>query len=213
VNAHRILQYLSPEPGPTTLAIILASTSSIRKTILKNAGIEFAALDPELDENVAKRSLVAPGPEAMANALAEAKSKRVSERFPGALVIGADQTLGLEGQIFDKPRSIAEARQHLQALRNRTHELYSAICCTVDGKTVWTHCGKAQLTMRDFSDVFLDRYILSISKTYLSSVGGYKLEESGITLFEQIEGDYFTILGLPLLPLLKFLRQEKYIPS
>jgi septum formation protein len=196
-----------------TLAIFLASTSSIRKTILKNAGIEFVARDPGLDEDIAKQSMAGYNPEAMANALAEAKAKRVSEIFPDALVIGTDQTLGLEGQIFDKPRSIGEARLHLQALRNKTHELCSSICCMQNGSAIWTYCGKAQLTMRNFSDAFLDGYVSSILNSYSSSVGGYKLEEIGITLFEKIEGDYFTILGLPLLPLLKFLRQEKYIPS
>ena len=149
----------------------------------------------------------------IAMSLAELKSLRVSQQFPNSLIIGADQTLGFNNQVFDKPGSIQDARQQLTLLRNNTHSLYSALNCTIADKTVWSFCGEAKLTMRSFSDEFLDQYLEKISESYASSVGGYKLEEIGINLFDHIEGDYFTILGLPILPLLDFLRQEKFIAS
>jgi septum formation protein len=195
------------------LNITLASTSKIRQTILHSAGLKFSAQDSKLDEKTAKLSMKGLSARAMAESLAEMKSKKVSMLYPKSLVIGADQTLGFDGQIFDKPASIEEARKQLTTLRNRTHGLYSALNCMIAEKTVWSFCGEAKLTMRNFSDEFLDQYLRNISGSYASSVGGYKLEELGINLFDQIEGDYFTILGLPLLPLLSFLRQEKMIAS
>lgn len=193
--------------------IILASTSEIRKTILANAGVEFLTQDPKLDEKAARLSMQGMTAKAVAISLAEAKSKVVSQEKPSSLVLGADQTLGIDGEIFDKPVSLAQTRQHLVALRNRTHSLYSALSCTIAGKMVWSYCGEAKLTMRNFTNEFLDQYLAEISQSYSSSVGGYKLEGYGINLFDRIEGDYFTILGLPLLPLLGFLRHEKYISS
>lgn len=193
--------------------IILASTSKIRQTILRNAGLEFTVQDSGLDEKKAKLSMKGSSVQTVAVSLAELKSMRVSQQFPNSLIIGADQTLGFNNQVFDKPVSIQDARQQLTTLRNNTHSLYSALNCTIADKTVWSFCGEAKLTMRNFSDEFLDQYLDKISESYSSSVGGYKLEELGINLFDHIEGDYFTILGLPLLPLLNFLRQEKFVAS
>lgn len=195
------------------MAIVLASNSVIRRTLLGNAGVDFTACDSGVDEDAVKQLLEGSGPQAIAIALAEAKARTLSKAQPGSLIIGADQTLGLDDQIFDKPYSIVEARRQLHALKNKTHQLFSAICCTRNEKVLWSHCGVAHLTMRNFSDAFVEDYLLTIAETYSTSVGGYKLEERGITLFDRIDGDYFTILGLPLLPLLKFLRHEEQIPS
>jgi septum formation protein len=193
--------------------IILASTSPTRKTILQNAGVHFESCDPHFDEEKAKLEMKKFSAAALAQALASAKSISVSLHHPQALVIGADQTLGFNGSVFDKPRSIPEARQQILALRNSTHNLYSALSCSIAGQSIWNHCDQATLSMRNFSDTFVDHYIATTGNSLLSSVGGYKLEEYGINLFKQVAGDYFTILGLPLLPLLAFLRQQKYIPS
>ena len=193
--------------------IVLASTSPIRKTILQNAGVRFESCNPQFDEEKAKLEMKKFSAAALAQALASAKSTSVSLLHPQALVIGADQTLGFNDSVFDKPRSIPEARQQLITLRNNTHNLYSALSCSIAGQPVWNHCDQATLSVRDFSDTFLDHYIATTGNSLLSSVGGYKLEEYGINLFKQVTGDYFTILGLPLLPLLAFLRQQKYIPS
>jgi septum formation protein len=193
--------------------IILASTSKIRRTILTNAGVEFAPEDPKYDESRAKLSMKGLTAMEVALSLAEAKSKAVSLQAPASLVIGADQTLEFDGRIFDKPTSLEEARQQLVALRNGTHYLHSALCCSIAGKMIWTYCDEARLTMRNFTKEFLERYLVEISKSYSHSVGGYKLEGFGINLFDRIEGDYFTIMGLPILPLLDFLRRGKYIAS
>jgi septum formation protein len=195
------------------LDIILASTSKIRRTILANAGVPFAPEDPKFDEAQAKLSMMGLDAKTVALSLAVAKSKAVSLQVPSALVIGADQTLDFHGRIFDKPSSLEEASQQLVALRNGTHSLFSALCCSIAGKTIWTYSDEAKLTMRNFTNEFLERYLVEISNSYSSSVGGYKLEGYGISLFDHIEGDYFTIMGLPILPLLNFLRQEKYIAS
>ena len=191
--------------------IILASTSKIRSTILKNAGVPFTTEDSKLNEAAAKHSMADRSAKAQAMSLAELKAVRVSQRLPKELVIGADQTLGLGSKAFDKPNSLQETREQLLALRGKTHTLHSALACAIAGKTVWTFCGDAMLTMRNFSESFLDHYLTATADSYACSVGGYKLEEQGINLFEKIEGDYFTILGLPLLPLLSFLRLQKLV--
>jgi septum formation protein len=145
--------------------------------------------------------------------LAEAKAASASKPDSTELVLGADQVLALEASVFDKPRDLAEARAHLLALRGRSHELHSAICCVRGEKTLWHHVGTARLTMRNFSTAFLDHYLVRTGSETASSVGAYQLEGEGIQLFEKIEGDYFTILGLPLLPLLGFLRQQGEVVS
>ncbi len=195
------------------LDIILASTSKIRGKILAAAGIEFSVLDSELDEEKAKGSLTELSPRKISLELARLKSEKVSRQHPNAMTIGADQVLGFENRIFNKPVSRAEAESQLSMLRNATHTLYSTVSCAIAGAEVWSHCSEARLTMRDFTPEFLSSYLDGSPADYLSSVGAYKLEETGIQLFEKIEGDYFTILGLPILPLLGFLRQRGIVPS
>ena len=193
--------------------IILASTSKIRRSILLNAGINFSTVDSELDEISAKISMMEFPARKIALELAKLKSAKISDQYLKAVVIGADQVLGFKNQIFNKPISRAEAEIQLLKLRNATHTLYSAISCAIAGVEVWNYCAEAQLTMRNFTPEFLSTYLNGNQENYLSSVGGYKLEETGIQLFEKIEGDYFAILGLPILPLLNFLRQRKIISS
>ena len=195
------------------LDIILASTSKIRGKILSAAGIKFSVINSELDEEKAKSSIIEPSPRKISLELARLKSEKISRQYPKAIIIGADQVLGFENQIFNKPISRADAEKQLSMLRNATHTLYSAISCSITGTEVWNHCSEARMTMRDFTPEFLSSYLDSSPADYLSSVGAYKLEETGIQLFEKIEGDYFTILGLPILPLLDFLRQRGIIPS
>jgi len=195
------------------LDIILASTSKIRGKILSATGIKFSALNPELDEENAKNSFTEFSPQKISLELARLKSEKISRLYPKAMTIGADQVLGFENQIFNKPVSRADAEKQLSTLRNATHTLYAAVSCAVAGAEVWNHCSEARLTMRDFTPEFLSSYLDGSPADYLSSVGAYKLEETGIQLFEKIEGDYFTILGLPILPLLGFLRQRGIIPS
>jgi len=194
--------------------IVLASASSARRAMLAAAGVTLA-LDPAgIDEDPVKQTLRErlTHPAAIAEHLAVLKARDVSLRRPGALVIGADQTLELDGADFDKPRDRAEARSQLQALRGRTHHLYSAAAAVRDGQTRWCHVAAATLSMRDFSDTFLDDYLDRAGEAVLSSVGGYQLEGLGAQLFTAIEGDFFTILGLPLLPLLEFLRIDGELP-
>lgn len=195
------------------LDLLLASTSKIREKILNAAGVKFSVLNSELDEETAKNSLTDLSPRKIALELARLKAEKISRLHPKAMVIGADQVLGFENQIFNKPGSRADAEKQLSMLRNATHTLYSAVSCSIAGTEVWNHCSEARLTMRDFTPEFLSSYLNGSPADYLSSVGAYKLEESGIQLFEKIEGDYFTILGLPILPLLGFLRQRGIIPS
>jgi septum formation protein len=195
------------------LDIILASTSKIRRNILSNAGIEFSAVDSEIDETAAKNSIPEFLPRNLALELAKQKSQKISRQLPEAVVVGADQVLGFKDQIFNKPASRADAEKQLSMLRNATHTLYSAISCAIAGTQVWNHCSEARLTMRNFTPEFLSSYLSSNPENYLSSVGAYKVEETGIQLFEKIEGDYFTVLGLPILPLLKFLREREIIQS
>ena len=189
------------------MTIVLASASAIRRRLLTNAGIDFRAETSDVDEAAVKAELkLPPGPLAMH--LAEAKAIAVSRNHGSALVVGADQVLALGEAIFDKPQDSAEARSQLLALRGKAHELHSAAACARDGKIVWTHHDVAHLTMRNFSDAFIGRYLELAPAAITSSVGAYKLEETGIQLFDKITGDYFTILGLPLLPLLAFLRER-----
>lgn len=191
--------------------IILASTSHIRQQLLRNAGVSFTAMSPGVDESEIKNAAKGSSPEVLAAALATAKSSGLSGHYPHTVVIGADQLLVLDGKTFDKPRSIPDARLQLQVLRNRSHQLVSAINCSRNGKSLWQHRSVATLTMRPFTDEFLDRYIARCGADLLTSVGAYKLEGPGIQLFDRIDGDYFTILGLPLLPLLAFLRSENLL--
>ena len=189
--------------------IVLASKSAARGALLAGAGIRFEAADSGVDEEVIKARLLAQGsdPRAVALALADAKAAAVSATRQG-LIIGADQTLDLEGALFDKVSTIDEARERLRLLRGKRHQLHSAVVVAASGLVVWRDRVSASLAMRDFSDAFLEAYLTRNGDAVLSSVGCYQLEGEGVQLFEAIEGDYFTILGLPMFGLLAFLRQE-----
>lgn len=186
----------------------LASASQARAELLRRAGIEARIEPAHVDENEVKSSLRAQGAGAarVAETLAELKAARVSRRHAGALVVGADQMLECDGAWYDKPRSLDEARVHLRALRGKPHELLSAVCVVRDGARLWHHGERARLWMREFSEDFLDDYLKEIGGDALGLVGVYRLEGPGVRLFQRIEGDFFGILGLPLLPLLDFLR-------
>jgi septum formation protein len=195
------------------MTVILASTSPIRQSVLHRAGVAFTVRAPLTDETQVKKTLGAMKPKDVAMALAEAKAGSISGQDAADLVIGADQVLELDGAIFDKPKDMAEARLHLSALRGKAHELHSALACARNGKIIWRCMRTARLFMRKFSDAFLDSYLERMGAEATRSVGAYKLEGEGIQLFEVVDGDYFTILGLPLLPLLAFLRAQGEIAS
>ncbi|HWA60046.1 MAG TPA: Maf family protein [Caulobacteraceae bacterium] len=189
--------------------VILASGSASRAQILKAAGVPFEAVSPGVDEAAAKQSLLAEalGPRDVADALAELKAVKVSARRPG-LVIGADQTLDLDGVLFDKADSVEEARARLRALRGRRHRLHAALVVAENGEPVWRTIESPTLSMRPFTDAFLEAYLARQGEAILSSVGCYHLEGEGAQLFDHIQGDYFAILGLPLMGLLDFLRRR-----
>jgi septum formation protein len=192
----------------------LASTSTIRRELLTGAGIEFEAVGSNVDEESIKEAMRTAGanPRAIADKLAEAKSVRVSQKKPG-LVLGCDQILAFEGQSFDKVSDLAQARTRLQLLRNKSHSLECAVVMSRDGVPVWRLVKTSHLFMRDFSDAFLDEYLALYGKEALSSVGCYQFEGAGAQLFDRIEGDYFSILGLPLLEVLAYLRLNGEIRS
>lgn len=187
--------------------IILASGSEIRRTLLENAGVKLTALPARIDEEMIKSAMVAEGanPRDIADALAEGKARKVSLKHLDALVIGCDQVLNLGGKLLSKPESPQDARLQLQELRNTQHALLSAAVIYEAGEPKWRHVGVARLTMRDFSDAYLDDYVDRNWQSIRHSVGGYKLEEEGVRLFSRIEGDYFTILGIPMFELLTYL--------
>ena len=195
--------------------LLLASTSAIRLQLLRNAGLVVTALPARVDEDSIRRSLEAEDakPRDIADALAEMKAAKLSTRHPEALVLGCDQVLDFKGKVFAKPETIEEARTHLLSLRGETHALLSAAVVYEAGKPVWRHVGQARLTMRAFSDSYLDAYLARNWPEISHSVGGYMLEAEGIRLFDRVEGDYFTILGLPLLPLLSWLGLTGFIPA
>lgn len=188
--------------------IILASGSPFRKALLVHAGVAVEAVPAEVDERALEAPLQGSGisPEDVALVLAEAKATEVSERKPGALVLGCDQTLSLGDEVFHKPADMEAARRHLLALSGKTHQLNSAVVLARDGAVLWRHVGIASLTMRKLDPAFIGRHLARVGAKALSSVGAYQIEGEGIQLFERIEGDYFTIVGLPLLPVLAKLR-------
>lgn len=190
------------------MTVVLASTSKTRQDMLSNAGVAFTTAKPDVDEAELKRANANWSPRQTAQELALRKALAVSRTRPGALVVGADQTLSYAGNIFDKPATLQHARQQLQTLRGQSHYLISSVCCVRNGVQVWSHCAEAKLAMRQFSSEFLDDYLSILGDDSLTSVGAYKIEGLGAQLFDTIDGDHFTILGLPLLPLLGFLRSE-----
>jgi len=196
-------------------ALILASGSAVRAMLLRQAGLAFEIRDSLVDEDEVKKGFAASDnwadTDALALKLAGEKALAVSRTDPGALVIGADQILSCDGRRYDKPRDMAEARANLETFRGRTHILHSGVALAKDGAIVWGLGDRARLTMRGFTPEFLDGYLAALGEKIRSSVGCYQLEGPGIQLFERIEGDYFTILGLPLLPLLAALRHHGII--
>lgn len=195
--------------------LVLASGSRTRQHLLTAAGVAFRVVTSGVDEAVVRETLEtgASGvePADVAEILARAKAEDVSARHPDAVVIGADQVLSCGDEIFSKAVTIDEARDTLLRLRGRTHQLHSAVAIAEAGQTTWTTLDTAHLTMRNFSMACLGGYLAQAGDSALDSVGSYKLESAGIQLFERIEGDYFTILGLPLLPLLAELRGRKLV--
>lgn len=199
-------------------SLVLASGSRTRAEILTHAGVPFEVCPARVDEEDIKRTLVGEGapPREVADVLAEMKAVQVSTSLlasgdADSLVLGADQILVLDGHIFSKPADMDHARATLKLLRGKSHKLVSAACIARGGRTIWRSVDSASLTMRDFSNEFLDSYLGVVGKAALTSVGSYQIEGMGSQLFARVEGDHFTILGLPLLPLLDFLRQHKVV--
>jgi septum formation protein len=198
---------------PAKRALYLASGSRSRIAILKNAGLAFVAHAPGIDEAEVKAAMKADGADAAAAALAGLKAQKVSLEHPEGLVIGSDQILECGGVWFDKPADIAGARAMLQTLRGRTHRLVGETQVFLNGARIWSHADVAELTMRNFSDHFLDYYLMAVGSRVLEVVGGYEVEGVGAQLFAKITGDHFAILGLPLLPLLELLREHGVVPQ
>jgi septum formation protein len=192
------------------MPLVLASKSASRQALLASAKIPFEAAGAAIDERVIEAPLLAEGVSAsvIAGHLAEAKARAVANRQPGRLVLGADQTLAFEGRLFSKPETLADARAQLLAFSSRTHELHAALCVLRDDEILFTTVVTASLTCWAYDESFVDLYLATAGETVLSSVGAYQIEGLGIHLFERIDGDHSTILGLPLLPLLAFLRRE-----
>lgn len=188
--------------------VVLASGSPFRRTMLENAGVGVEAVPAQIDERAVEAAVEGSGvtPQELAAILAEAKALEVSERMPGRLVVGADQTLSLGDEVLHKPADMEAARRRLLLLSGRTHELNSAVVLARDGVVLWRHVGVARLTMRELDPGFVGRHLSRVGDEALSSVGAYQIEGEGIQLFEAVEGDHFTIVGLPLLPLLHQLR-------
>lgn len=196
--------------------LILASASAGRAALLTGAGISFSIEPAHIDEAAIKAKFSSKGKsdaQALAGYLSEEKARAVSARHKDAFVIGADQILSCAGRLFDKPANLAEARANLAFLRGRKHTLHSSVSVARAGEIVWRHTAHTTLVMRAVTDRFLDEYLTQAGDKVLSSVGCYQLEGPGVQLFEEIDGDYFTILGLPLLPLLAFLRAETMLIS
>jgi septum formation protein len=202
---------------PESTRLVLASGSAARKALLEAAGLTFDVVPAQIDEAAIRTAILEEtmGAEAsdIASVLAAEKARAVSELHREALVIGADQVLVLGGKIFSKAETMLEAREHLTMMRGRTHDLVSAVALARNGVVHWQTLAVAGMTVRDFSDEFLGAYLERMGDRALASVGCYELEGTGVQLFERIEGDYFTILGIPLLPLLQRLRDEEMITA
>ena len=191
--------------------LVLAYRSEVRKSLLEAAGIAVEVRPADVDERRLEASAPAGDAAGIAALLACAKAHAVAQMLSGRLVLGADQTLALGAQLFSKPADKAAARAQLGVLSGRTHELHSAVAFVRNGETLFEHVGVARLTMRPVSEDFLDAYLDAAGEAATASVGGYQVEGLGIHLFERIEGDHFTVLGLPMLPVLDFLRRYGYL--
>lgn len=194
-----------------TSPLILASQSSARKMLLANAGLEFEAVTADIDERGIQTASRVSNPREIALLLAREKAKAVSTSHPGSYVIGADQTLALGMRLFNKPAGRTQALAQLRDLAGKSHELNSAVAVALDGRIVFEDVSVARMTMREMTEAELSAYLDAAGDAVTTSVGAYQLEGLGIHLFERIEGDHFTILGLPLLPLLAFLRRERLV--
>ncbi len=195
--------------------LILASGSKIRRTLLENAGVPVEVSVPRIDEESIKEALVHENasPRDIADALAEGKARKISLKTPGAMVIGCDQTLSFKGRLVSKAESVEEARAQLKEMGGERHKLLSAVVIYEDGKPVWRHVGEVRLEMKRVSDAYLDAYLDRNWEEVRHCVGSYMLEAEGVRLFSRIDGDYFTVLGLPLLPLLAYLGERGLIET
>jgi len=196
------------------MRVILASGSAIRRKLMTDAGLDFEVITKPVDEGAIKESMLAESARLrdIADALAEAKSMRVS-RVEDGLVIGADQIMVMDDQLFDKPKDIDEARERLKLMRGKTHYLMGAVVICENGVAVWRHMAKTKLTMREFSDAFLEDYLEKEGEQVTKSVGAYRFEGLGAQLFSHVDGDFFSILGLSLLPVMDYLRTRGSVPS
>jgi septum formation protein len=191
--------------------LVLASKSEVRRSVLEAAGLPVEIVPADIDERGIEKNAAASDPKGVAMLLAREKAKAVAGKMPGRLVLGADQTLALGTERFSKPAGREAARAQLLKLRGQTHELCSGIALVRDNAVLFEDCVVARLTMRNFSERFLDRYLDAAGSSVSQSVGAYQLEKTGIQLFEAIDGDHFTILGMPLFSLLPFLRAQKWL--
>ncbi|MEY4870989.1 MAG: hypothetical protein RLZZ563_319 [Pseudomonadota bacterium] len=198
-----------------TRRLILASASAIRRDLLAQAGVSVEAIPARIDEEAIRAALQAEGakPRDQADALAEMKARKLADRHPDAVVIGCDQVLEFQGDVWAKAESPDAARAQLRALRGQTHRLFSAVVLYDRAEPVWRHMGEVRLTMRAFSDDWLDGYVTRNWDEIQHCVGGYQLESEGVRLFAAVDGDYFSVLGLPLVPMLNYLSQRGFIPA
>ena len=208
VAAHMLSPEMSPAP-----ALILASTSSSRRRLLEDAGLVFSTEAPRLDEEMLRATLAADGVSSrdQADALADGKARKIADKHPDAIVIGADQILDFEGAVFTKPETPDDLRQQLATLSGQTHRLYAAAVVYENARPVWRHIGEARLTMHALSPSVIEAYVARNWDTVRHSVGGYHIEAEGVRLFSRLEGSYHAVLGLPLIELLSYLSSREVI--